>query len=280
MKNGGFDDFTQGTFPNWESKDCDIDASGTAIFDLQQSGGPDGSSAATVRAKGHVQCLAQKITQDFYPDAIYKLSFDYRALEGAPPQYTVWQQGPQAPRPKETFSSSKEWTHFETVFKPEVSTQSLELFFYADGRLGRSANSYDNVRLIRLSDSFTSIALTSQPSAPTSEEPHITLVSQNPTKVVFDITGATQKTVVALTTGFAPGWQATILTDRGVRRVASDDHFVYAGYANGWQLKESGAYRVTLTYGPQRLFLIGIFLAALGALTAAGMVIRHRRAKQ
>jgi hypothetical protein len=279
LKNGGFDDFSQGTFPNWESKDCDVDASGTAIFDLQQGGGPDGSSAATVRAKGHVQCLTQKITQDFYPDAIYKLSFDYRALEGAPPQYTVWQQGPQAPRPKETFSSSKEWMHFETVFKPEVSTQSLELFFYADGRLGHSAASYDNVRLIRLSDSFTSIALASQPSATTPEEPRVTLVSQNPTKVVFDITGATQKTVVALTTGFAPGWQATILTDRGLRRVASDDHFVYAGYANGWQLKESGAYRVTLTYGPQRLFLIGIFLTALGLLTAAGMAIRHRRAK-
>ncbi len=85
---------------------------------------------------------------------------------------------------------------------------------------------------------------------------------------------------MALTTGFAPGWQATVSTDRGVRRVARDDHFVYAGYANGWQLKESGAYRVTLTYGPQRLFLIGIFLAALGALTATGMAIRHRRVKQ
>ncbi|WP_176229675.1 hypothetical protein [Candidatus Hakubella thermalkaliphila] len=66
----------------------------------------------------------------------------------------------------------------------------------------------------------------------------------------------------------------------GRRRIELKDHYLVNAYANGWYVPQTGQYKITLEFVPQRLFEIGVLISGttlLGCLGYLGYDWRKRR---
>lgn len=116
-----------------------------------------------------------------------------------------------------------------------------------------------------------------QPAA-TTGSPKVVVNHEGRTKIDLTLTDATKGKDFWLVLGQSQsaGWQASI-NGRDV-----GDSTLVDGYANGWRLTptQSGTMHITLTWTPQRVVWISIFLSAIASLVCLALVLLPMRRRR
>jgi len=248
-----------------------------------------GSRSLELRSQNHTAYVARKATR-FVPNAVYKLSFDYKHVVGRLPSFAVWQDGVTASKPSAELQSKAGWNHFESYFVPESGASNLTVYLYSRSNGERTVNLYDNVRL-----EMTSLVSTylSEESAPTKPAQQIveSFERTNPTMVKVKMRPGAG--LLVLSESFHAGWKAYIVPDQDVpdnlqsRLMASTPgtsipaHQTVNGFANGWWIDSSdypelsgrNSYTVVLRYEPQKLLYGGLGVMGVTAVLISAYLV-------
>jgi arabinofuranan 3-O-arabinosyltransferase len=91
-----------------------------------------GAPVLRLAARDHAACVSFPVSP-YRATRRYRVTFDYRTVEGNPPRACIWQEGAERCAPVPDLESSQDWRRFEATVAPESQTTGLRLFFYADG---------------------------------------------------------------------------------------------------------------------------------------------------
>jgi hypothetical protein len=105
--------------------------------------------------------------------------------------------------------------------------------------------------------------------------PSIDFRKINPAKYEITVKNATAPYFIVFSENYHPQWKAyygevswieTLLRDP----LPEEKHLMVNGYANSWELDETGDYRLTLYFRPQSMFYLGLIVSALTFLGCIG----------
>lgn len=216
----------------------------------------DGGYSLELRSRNHTAYVSRRMTR-FVPNAVYKLSFDYKHVMGRLPSFAIWQDGAAVSRPSGELKAGPGWTHYETYFVPDLEATNMTAYFYARSIGERTVNLYDNVKLETTSLVSAYLSETAQP-----EQPAQQIVESyqriNPTTVKVKMRPGAG--MLVFNESFHQGWRAYIEPDTPI-----SSHQTVNGFANGWWIDsrdypETGnqPYTVTLRYEPQQQLYSGL----------------------
>lgn len=244
--------------------DATSGAKGTADISMNRSvDKSDGKHALELRSRNHTAYVARTATR-FIPNAVYKLSFDYKHVMGRQPAFAIWQDGAAVARPSGELESGDGWTHYETYFVPDAQATNLTLYLYARSNGQQTVNLYDNVRL-----ETTSLVATYLLQEATPKQTPTAIVKSyervNPTTVKIAMRPG--RGMVVFNESFHEGWQAYI------NGQPLTTHQTVNGFANGWWIDPDQVtaakqqdYEIVLKYEPQQKLFIGLGVMAATAL--------------
>ena len=98
------------------------------------------------------------------------------------------------------------------------------------------------------------------------ETPDISFVRINPTKYRVHVQDTSNPFLLSFLQSFDIDWQISNSDDPNTEI----PHFQVNGYANGWWIKKTGTFDLTIEYFPQKLFNIGL---AISIITCAFLII-------
>ncbi len=138
----------------WSRKafDCSKNSPGEAkIYTGFSSDSTQGKRSMLLRSENHNACVGKKFNLKGGQEAVYKLSFDYKALAGSKVGYFIaflGENGENIFQESEFFKPlDSNWKHFEKVFQPKEFS-AVQIFFYAPSEENQKVeNLYDNVEL-------------------------------------------------------------------------------------------------------------------------------------
>ena len=206
----------------------------------------DGVPTLQLSARDHAACVSFPI-EPFDKAALYRLSFEYRGVDGAVPRACLYQEGSESCAAVPALDPSPGWHRVDQVITPDPKTTGLQLIFYADGTGERvSIARYRDVRVSAVPPA-NPVLLGISPLS--NELPHVTYVRVGPAEVRAQVSGAKGPFLLVLTESFAPGWRIEVpgRDASGLRHVRVD------GYANGWLIPWKGTYQVRFVYGPEAI---------------------------
>jgi hypothetical protein len=257
---------TGGSFENkalWgPAGDATSGAKGKAEIGMNHSpDNSDGKYSLELRSHNHTAYVSRRMSR-FVPNAVYKLSFDYKHVMGRQAAFAIWQDGAAVAKPSGELKAGPGWTRYETYFVPDPQATDMTLYFYARSNGEQTINLYDNVRLE--TSSLVSTYL-SKVDAPKQSPASIVQSYERINPTTVKVRAQPGNGMLVLNESFHEGWQATI---NG--RVISS-HQIVNGFANGWWIddsyaKEAGGkkeYEIVLKYEPQTKLYLG--LGVMGA---------------
>jgi len=247
--------------------------------------------------------------QNYRPDAIYRISFDYKAPKGGSFFVAEGKNGETART--DLLSTGDKFRHFERFFKSssdvagasihlsisvaEEKNLEVERIYQPELMLRMDAENADEERRARIT-------------------PKITFVKINPTKYRVKIEGAVDPYTLVFSESFHEGWKAyinktqyselktqnygeivesyfdgeikegthkNIFLDRTTfetwseKPLPKERHLLVNGYANSWYIKPEDAggqenYELIIEFQPQRLFYIGLGISLATLLGCLG----------
>lgn len=267
IKNPSFNAEVELGFPGpgpWNFSDSSKTAEGDAHFAIKRVPGSDGSPALRLEATNHILALHQDIP-DFEPRAIYRLSFDYRHVQGQPPSFATWQATSAVDTPNGQLEASNEWQHHTTFIETDIRSTGLLVYFYAGATYGETTiNEYDNIRVEKVGTRTTYAFLS--PQADTAPAPAVTFAQQSPTRWTATVQASETPYLLSFLETYHPGWVARA----NGAPIAADRHVKVNGYANGWYVDaHHEPIEYELVYAPQTRFAL---YATLSLLTLVGIL--------
>lgn len=243
----------------------------------------DGAHSLKLTSRNHTAYVARSVKR-FLSNTVYKLSFDYKHIDGRAPSFAVWQDGAAVSKPAGELQAQQGWAHYETYFVPDPQTNNLTVYLYSRSNGEQTINLYDNVRLEPTSLVSTYLTQQSMPARPPNQ-----IVQQyqriNPTTV--KLTMKPGAGMVVFNESYHQGWQAFITND-GPQSLTQKlmlsrpgtlvkDHQTVNGFANGWwvdsadypELAGKQSYTIILRYEPQKLLYGGLIVMGVTALVMA-----------
>lgn len=276
---------TNGTFedPSLWGTVGDATSSAKGKADVQMSRSSDhaaGDYALELKSHNHTAYVSRRMTR-FVPNAVYKLSFDYKHVRGRLPSFAIWQDGASVARPALELEAGDGWTHYETYFVPDIEATNMTMYLYARSTGELTVNLYDNVKLETTSLVSSYLDQSSEPKLPT-EQIVESYKRINPTTI--QVTMRPGAGMLVFNESFHKGWRAYLESD-GTEITA---HQVVNGFANGWWVDSSkfsspidGSYQITLRYEPQQSLYVGLAVMGSTALVVtiylAWSIWRERR---
>ena len=222
----------------------------------------DGKASLELRSRNHTAYVARKATR-FIPNAVYKLSFDYKHVMGRQAAFAIWQDGATIARPSGELPASDGWTHYETFFVPDAQATNLTLYLYSRSNGQRTVNLYDNIRL-----ETTSLVATylSEEAGPRQAPAAIIRSYERVNPTTVKVAMRPGEGMVVFNESFHEGWRAYLNGE------PIDTHQVVNGFANGWWIYAANApkqdYEIVLKYEPQQKLFVG-----LGIMTATAVAV-------
>jgi len=218
---------------------------------------------------------------NFDPDGLYKISFDYETLRGQSTKFIVIQDtdkkdeelGRVRYKVEEDLHREAFPQTFEVFFKPDFGAKKAELGFVLEAdEEEKSIFEIEEMRVERVWSPEVILRTATREELVTQKIPKITFRKINPTKYEVKIEGANRPYTLVFNESFHQGWKAYI----GRREPISEDkHYLINGYANSWYITPEDAgeaenYEIMIEFWPQRLFHIGMIVSALSLLGSLG----------
>lgn len=283
IKNSSFED--EG-LSGWNFGDASVGKGGDPEIKYSfVSSGTDGQRSVQLNSKNHTAYISKRIL-DSDLDASYQISFDYKHLSGNNPSFAVWQSGANKSSPSGILqSSTKDWSHFETLFTPDVGATGAYLYFYTSSSNGEeSINLFDNVKLEKVSRIKNYLIPISNSSY---SSPNLTVENINEINPsLYKITVKGNKGLLVLNESFHSGWSAYVDTENrtkitsnldllnmNIRPISEESHVMVNGFANGWVVnnqKTDGEYQIILEFVPQRWFYLGLLISGTTLVLCLG----------
>jgi hypothetical protein len=133
------------------------------------------------------------------------LAFNARHVAGASPRICLWETGPERCASLPPIADSNGWGAFREATTPDVGTNALDLFVYADAPSSPTRNDYANFQVLE----FDSLPQFDLVGVPTGRSVSNTLVVQNSSYSVNWVGPADSQHV--LVDGLLNGW---LISDR------------------------------------------------------------------
>jgi len=211
---------------------------------------------------------------NYEPDGLYQLSFDYTALESNAGFYLIQdygvkdQNGQLFPLIFKNLSQTKpsEFSHQDILIKAISLKKPAQISFFSQSMNGQSNQAlFQNIKLVRVFEPIVVLKKTSNKDQ-TSIIPNISFVKINPTKYQVKIQGATQPFNLIFNQSFNRGWK--VYAKGGKSQISEENHWLVNGYANAWQMNPqdlNGSQNddLIVEYFPQRFFYIGLFISGM-----------------
>jgi hypothetical protein len=227
-----------------------------------------------IKAVNHNAYVAQSVSQ-FDPNATYRISFNYKNVNGAMPAVALVQGGTDQTIPLDELSpKSKTWQSFEQTFAPSKDATSLTVFLYSPANGGTATNQFDNVKIEKLP--LVREYLATDAETGSSQKPIISsYIRKGPTQLEALLTGAPG--LIVFNESYHAGWKAFI-ADRPTRQnfldfilmrkpgveLPKDQHFRVNEFANGWNIQASNQNKIlVIEYWPQRRYALTLVMAGL-----------------
>ena len=241
--------------------------------------------------------------RDYFPDSIYRISFDYKDPKGGSSFFIAEEDGKKV---AETVLSSTggKFRHFEKFFKSssEVKRAIINLAVPEEKNL-KVERIYQPEIVLR--------SINHQSSVINHQLPQITFVKINPTKYRIKVEGAKEPYTIIFSESFHQGWKAyinktqndygetvasyfdgqvkegtskNIFLDSNIfetldkKSISEEKHLLVNGYANSWYIttedsEGSENYEIIIEFLPQRLFYIGLLISGLTLIGCLGILI-------
>jgi len=233
--------------------------------------------------------LSQPIN-NYEPDGLYQLSFDYTAFESnagffLTQDYGVKDQNGQ-PFPlifkKLPQTKPGEFSHQDILIKAISLKKPAQISFFSQSMNNQSNQAlFQNIKLVRVFEPMVVLKKTSNKNQ-TSIIPNISFVKINPTKYQVKIQGAVEPFNLIFNQSFNRGWK--VYFKGGKRQISEKNHWLVNGYANAWQINpqdnnEGQNDSLVIEYLPQKLYDIGLVLSGMIVLVLLTLVVWQRSKK-
>ncbi len=271
-----------------EAGDASAGAQGDPqIFVKKSRDAAVGKNSLSLTSFNHTAYIRQRI-QNFELNAVYKLSFYYKNVEGNQPSFAIRQAGINKSVPSGKLPPSPVWQYYETYFVPAESAEGLDLFFYSSSGGEISTNLFDQVEIVK-TPLIKSFAVLRQKSISKPSELLLDYVSINPTQINIQVKNLTSPGLMVYNESYHQGWEAFVRDPKG-KNLLLENHVIANGFANGWWLDPTeipveyqnpdGTYNVTLQFKPQKSFSLGLIISATVFVWCLGFLINNRFRKK
>lgn len=206
----------------------------------------------------------------FNPFLRYAIGFDYKYVYGSVPIFDIVQSAPTAPVKTHPIypGSSMDWASRYEIFRPVETASKLELLIkLGPNKLGnRSKMFFENIFVKRIYDNKVFVIEKEDKSS--GDLSTIEFRKVSPVKYEVKAEGGT---ILVFLESYSKGWS---LRSKDSKSEAVPLHFTVNGYANGWYIPENlGVSDYIIYYQPQRLYLIGVLISVVIALSTFALAL-------
>ncbi|MBI2600220.1 DUF3367 domain-containing protein [Candidatus Daviesbacteria bacterium] len=211
--------------------------------------------------------ITEYTISDYNPDKTYILSFNYKVLQGPPPQIQFWQDsdkltGVKVPKLRKEISDNAH------DFNWKYLTLSISTNNTASVRLDRSTDKptikifTDNqskveIRDLSIAESFNGSVVLSSSVGNTFSPVTAEFKKISPVEYQVQVNNPNQDMFIVLNESFHNGWKV-IMDSPKMGEVAEKDHYLTNGYANGWLINRTGELSFRIKFTPQDNLYTGL----------------------
>ena len=214
--------------------------------------------------------MISQTINNYEPDALYQLSFDYSAFESSVgfffnQDYGLKDQNGQlAPLIIKILPQTKvnEFSHQDILIRAISFNTPAQISFFAQSMNGKSNQAlFQNIKLVRVFEPMI-VLKKSSGGDQTKITPNVSFTKINPTKYQVRIQGTTKPFNLVFNQSFNHGWRVYFKDSSKV--VGEENHWLANGYANAWWIDPQGQSNLQLKveYLPQKIYQWGLFLSA------------------
>ncbi len=258
--------------------DASVKAKGKADISVSQSEiSKEGTRSLLLESSNHKAYVMQKIN-NFNPNAIYKVSFFYKHLEGESPQFVVWENGTNKILLTAPLKKLDKWQRYEGTFLASENSKDVALYFYSPSNGLKTANLFDDVTIQKMPYIKNVLINEREPfDKPTNLVGSYT--RHNPALIEINLKKG--KGLVVFNESFHKGWKAflknkneqplsfieTLTMKQPGISVPENHHLNVNSFANGWWIDSIDDNQIlVLEFWPQRLFYIGLIISSMTLL--------------
>ena len=221
---------------------------------------------------------------NYQPDALYQLSFDYTAYQSNAGFYLTQDYGYKDKDGKLyplivrslIQTQLNEFKHQIIFIKALSFATPAQLSFFSQSMNGISNQaSFKNIKMERVFEPMIVLKknLDENQELIGNKKPIVSFTKINPTKYQVQIQGAMAPFNLILNQNFNHNWKIYFADSK--KMIEEKNHWLANGYANGWLVNpgQDKDFNLTIEYYPQRFFYIGLGIAGLIILTLLTLVI-------
>ncbi|MBN1916256.1 hypothetical protein JW796_04745 [Candidatus Dojkabacteria bacterium] len=237
----------------------------------------EGERSLKLESNSGTACVRNKI-ENFSKNAVYKVSFDYKNLEGEAPRFCLLQLGSSREcLPYVELNKAQKWQNYSVHVIPENDASGLVIHFYSDKG---SKNLFDNVIVEKVERPFglgylKEFAVEQSPKGLV--QTSFTKISA--TKYKVRVNSLNDSFILELNQAFNPGWKAYVASEKNSKipeffkflfdkPVPENNHYAIDEIKNGWLIENAGTgVEITLEYFPQKIFVVSVVISIVVFVT-------------
>ncbi|NUM25236.1 MAG: hypothetical protein HUU49_01260 [Candidatus Buchananbacteria bacterium] len=232
--------FEQGLWDQ-EAGDCSNYLDGKPQFLMMSDiRATDGEKSLRLSSANHFACTIRSFPIVLTSDMLYKLSFDYKSIEGDKVQYyyTIKNDFGQVQEKFDSFEGlDPAWQRFEEIIDPKiVDANNFDFYFYApsDGSV-KITNLYDNLRLEEFApkEIFSYFLYFNQPEKNSNNNSSTIIISSDSIwRHAVDLKNINSSFLLVYPEQYDDSWK--LHTAQNTFTIADNLHFEIDGHGNGW----------------------------------------------
>ncbi len=214
--------------------------------------------------------------KNFNPKETYFVSFDYKISQGRPNASIIEKEKIKTRVWNLLLNQNNVWNSFNSIFEPNVNTQSVNLEFYLTGfETTGGTIQLKNLKIISVSvpEVFVSVNL---PASIKNESLRISFDRFSPTAYKINVEGSVSPFVLAFGDSYSKGWRAYIVEEGKKERIPEAQHYILNGYSNGWLVDKKGNYPIVVEYFPQKIFYAGLIISGISILALVSIWLKRK----